>query len=195
MISGGSEILGVTYSEAKRLAYKPKPRVSDQVCPITFDQSDLLDVTGPHHDGLVVTMVIGSVKTHRILIDGGSSVNIIWLYTLKDMGIGQEHVTHKAAVLVGFSGETKTTIGEIYLTTHAEGVNSYERYSVLDCPSPYNVLLGRPWIHNVKAIPSTYHQCVKLPSEWGVITIKGEQRQALSCYQTAMKSSRQAPQS
>ena len=25
----------------------------------------------------------------------------------------------------------------------------------------YNILLGHPWIHDMQAIPSTYHQCIK----------------------------------
>ena len=27
----------------------------------------------------------------------------------------------------------------------------------------YNILLGRPWIHDMEAMPSIYHQCVKFP--------------------------------
>lgn len=27
--------------------------------------------------------------------------------------------------------------------------------------SLYNILLGRPWIHHYKVVPSTYYQCLK----------------------------------
>ncbi len=30
-------------------------------------------------------------------------------------------------------------------------------------PLAYNILLGRPWIHDMQAVPSTFHQCVKFP--------------------------------
>ena len=36
---------------------------------------------------------------------------------------------------------------------------------VLDLDFPYNILLGRPWIHTLKAVPSTYHQCLKFPHQ------------------------------
>ncbi|XP_074278532.1 uncharacterized protein LOC141602118 [Silene latifolia] len=127
-----------------------------------------------HHDSLVITMQIGTAKVSRILIDGGSSINLVMLDVLKAMKIDEEKITKKSSVLVGFSGETKNTLGEINLPTYAEGVASYERFGVLDCLSLYNVILGRPWIHNFKAIPSTYHQCVKIPTEWGITTIRGE---------------------
>ena len=32
---------------------------------------------------------------------------------------------------------------------------------VIDVKTSYNVLLGKPWIHENKVVPSTYHQCLK----------------------------------
>ncbi|XP_074305962.1 uncharacterized protein LOC141641191 [Silene latifolia] len=90
----------------------------------------------------------------------------------------------KSTMLMRFSGETKNTLGEIYLPTYVEGVSSYERFGVLDCLSSNNAILGRPWIHNVRAIPSTYHQCVK------ITTIKGEQKSAQECYTKSLKPSK-----
>ena len=49
------------------------------------------------------------------------------------------------------------------------------------------MILGRPWIHDMKAVPSTYHQTVKFPTPWGVQEIKGDQRKAKECYQATMK--------
>ena len=34
-------------------------------------------------------------------------------------------------------------------------------FQVLDIPLAYNLLLVCPWLHDMQAIPSTYHQCVK----------------------------------
>ena len=44
---------------------------------------------------------------------------------------------------------------------------------VLDLDFPYNILLGRPWIHTLKAVPSTYHQCLKFPHQGREDTILG----------------------
>ena len=30
-------------------------------------------------------------------------------------------------------------------------------------PLANNILLGRPWIHDMQVVSSTYHQCVKFP--------------------------------
>ncbi|XP_074305572.1 uncharacterized protein LOC141640791 [Silene latifolia] len=83
LINGGSEICGLTSSEI----------------------SDI------HHDGLVITMQIGTVRVLRILVDSGSSVNLIMLDVLKAMKIDENQIIKKSNVLVGFSGETKNTLG------------------------------------------------------------------------------------
>ena len=38
-------------------------------------------------------------------------------------------------------------------------------FQVIKVDSPYNMLLGRPWLHVASAIASTLHQRLKLPSE------------------------------
>ncbi|KAK1411206.1 hypothetical protein QVD17_37752 [Tagetes erecta] len=86
-----------------------------------------------------------------------------------------EIVPRTSSVLVGLSGETKNTLGDIKLPIYIEGVNTIQIFCVIDCLSCCNIILGRPWIHEMKAVPSTYHQCVKLPSPWGVVKTDIEQ--------------------
>ena len=42
---------------------------------------------------------------------------------------------------------------------------------VLDIPLAYNIFLGRPWIHEMRVVPSTYHQCVNFPFHGSEVTI------------------------
>ena len=44
---------------------------------------------------------------------------------------------------------------------------------VLDLDFLYNILLGQPWIHTLKVVPSTYHQCLKFPHQRREVTIPG----------------------
>lgn len=62
-----------------------------------------------------------------------------------------------------------------------------QEFYVVDTPSPYNVILGRPWINNTKAIPSTYHLIVKFPTPAGVTTVRGDQYCAKECMHIAFK--------
>ncbi|XP_074291937.1 uncharacterized protein LOC141618756 [Silene latifolia] len=175
-INGGSEICALASSVAKKIARTPyikSPCKPGHIPSITFGDCDLVGIPDLHLDGLVIFIQIGTATVRRILVDEGSSVNLIMLDVLKAMKISEYQITKKSSVLVGFSGETRSTLGEIYLPAYAEGIASYKRFGVLDCLSSYNAIQGRPWIHNVKAVPSTYHRCIKISTDCGVATIKG----------------------
>ena len=45
---------------------------------------------------------------------------------------------------------------------------------MVNVPPTYNLLLGRIWIHNANAVPSTLHQCVKWSKGGMITTVLGE---------------------
>ena len=61
------------------------------------------------------------------------------------------------------------------------------RFLVVDTPSAYNMLLGRPSLNAIKAIPSAYHMMIKFPTTSGVGMVQGDQRVARECYSASMK--------
>ncbi|XP_056687801.1 uncharacterized protein [Spinacia oleracea] len=158
--------------------------------PISFDESDAGDILDKHHDGLVISIPVGNCMIKRVLVDNGSSTNVMMLDALKEMGLNPDTgVVKRSTVLVGFSGEAKTTFGEVTLPVYAQGINQQVKFCVIDCPSSYNIIYGRPWIHDMKAIPSTYHQTIKFPTRWGVQEIKGDQQESKECYKASLKPS------
>ncbi|KAI9125063.1 hypothetical protein K1719_003679 [Acacia pycnantha] len=126
----------------------------------------------PHDDTLVISVLLGNFDIKRVLVDPGSSVNIIYLEMVKEMGL-QSQIICIPSVLV-FDYEALGTIGEITLITYAMGLNLPFKYPVIDCLSAYNALLRRPWIHKMKDVPSTLHQMIKFQTPWGIRQIKGD---------------------
>ena len=62
------------------------------------------------------------------------------------------------------------------------------RFIVVDCPSAYNAILGRPTLNHLGAIVSTVHLAMKFPGEKGsVITVRGKGNDARRCYQQSLK--------
>ena len=55
-------------------------------------------------------------------------------------------------------------------------------FLVVDCPSSYNVIIGRPTLNRWKAATSTYCLKVKFPTDNGVSEVKGDQIVARECY-------------
>ncbi|KAF3504699.1 hypothetical protein F2Q69_00044249 [Brassica cretica] len=144
-------------------------------------------VLAPHHDALVVSLTVENCLVRRILVDNRSSSNIIFQTAYQDLGLDESALTRKTNPLVGFSGEVKQTAGEVVLPVYAKGINMSTKFLLIDCQSSYNMILGRPWIHDMGAVPSTFHQMVKFPTSWGIKVVKGDQENSRSCYQTTLK--------
>ena len=144
-------------------------------------------MTEPQQDSLVISLPVGNCLIRRIIIDNGSAVNIIMLETLQQMGFTEADKVKKSTVLVGFSGKTKRTMDEISLPTYLQGMNSLQKFLVINCQSIYNITLWRPWIHDLEVVPWTYHQVVKFSTPWGVQKIRGDQSIARECYKTCLK--------
>jgi len=58
----------------------------------------------------------------------------------------------------------------------------------VDCPSTYNITLGRPALNKLRAVTSTYYLKVKLPTAHGVGEIRGDRVLTRECYQAALAS-------
>ena len=72
--------------------------------------------------------------------------------------------------------------------SHPFQVTNKHNLLVVDSPSSYNVIIGRPTLNRWKAATSTYCLKVKFPTEQGVREIKGDQVLARECYQAVLAS-------
>ena len=152
---------------------------------ITFSDSDLEGCQHPHDDPLVIRAVMANKTVHRVLAD------IIFASAFDKMGIGRERMEPVSTHLRGFSGEKVLPLGSIQLVLTLGDPPCKEtttaRLLVVDAPSAYNMLLGRPSLNAIKAIPSTYHMMIKFPTVSGIEMVRGDQRVARECYSSSMK--------
>nr|XP_016511150.1 PREDICTED: uncharacterized protein LOC107828374 [Nicotiana tabacum] len=64
----------------------------------------------------------------------------------------------KARILSGFDNSSIVIKGETILTTFAERVVKDTKFQVVEIDMAYDMILVRPWIHEMDAVPSTLHQ-------------------------------------
>jgi hypothetical protein len=85
--------------------------------PITFDRGDHPDfVPSPRRYPLVVDPIIGNVRLSKVLMDGGSSLNIIYAETLELLGVDRSEVRVGAAPFHGIApGKRILPLGQIDL--------------------------------------------------------------------------------
>ena len=144
---------------------------------------------------MVISVVIAGRKVHRVLVDQGSSADVMFWTTFNKLQLSPDQLRPYTGCLYGFAGDQVEVRGHLELrTTFTDGVASRIEnigYLVVNAPSAYNILLGRPMLNILRAVASTRHMKMKLPELGGkVITIKLDQKEAKRCYENSLKTKR-----
>ena len=158
---------------------------------ITFSDANLEGCQHPHDNPLVIRAIVANKTVHRVLINNGSSADIIFALAFDKMGIGREKLELVNVHLRGFSGEKVLPLGSVQLVFTLGDPPSQAtttiKFLIVEAPSTYKMLLGRPSLNAIRAIPSAYHMVVKFPTENGVSMVRGDQRIAKECFLASMK--------
>ena len=130
--------------------------------------------------------MIANYTTRRVLIDNGSSANILYYPTFQQMRINNELLRLVNVPLIGFGGMNVLPVGTISLpvivSSYPWQINKEVNFLVVDCLSSYNAIIGRPTLNGWKAAMSTYHLFVKFPMKYGIGEVQGDQLVAKECY-------------
>ncbi|XP_070009798.1 uncharacterized protein [Nicotiana sylvestris] len=146
---------------------------------ISFSKNDLPPEGATHNKALHLIVKCEGYYVKRVMLDGGSGVDICPLSTLQRMEIETERIRPNNVCVRAFDGIKRETIGEIDLILTIGPVDFEVTFLVLDMDTSYNFLLGRPWIHAAGVVPSTLHQMVKLEYEDQEIIVHGEDEQSI----------------
>jgi hypothetical protein len=170
-----------------------KPPKSRKYNPliIGFSDDDYAVVSLPHTDALVVTLTIANYQTRRILVDTGSSADILFKLAFDYMGVPREKVVPVSCHLQGFAREKVLSLGSIDLPVTAETYPRQKvimvKFLIVDRVSAYNAIIGRTALNDLKAVTSTPHLSMKFPAKEGVGVVKGDQKEARRCYNLSLK--------
>uniref|UniRef100_A0A2N9HH77 Uncharacterized protein n=1 Tax=Fagus sylvatica TaxID=28930 RepID=A0A2N9HH77_FAGSY len=168
------------YHEGPTIIHNTKPAAR-----IFFSDEDLRDVQTPHDDPLVIKLRIGDSDVKRVLIDQGSCSEIMYPDLFHGLGLKQSDLQPYDAPLFGFSGESIRPMGRITLNVHTGPISLETEFVVIDVPSPYTAIMGRRWLHRLKAVPSSFHQKLRFPTDFGIMEIKGDQVASKQCIMAA----------
>ena len=157
---------------------------------MSFNKADARGVKQPHNDPLVIVLNIEGFNTKRILVDNGSSADIIYLLAFQQLKLDPKRLCPFESPLVSFSGDRVYPRGIVTLmvTVGAQPRQLTRQldFLVVDCLSSYNVIIGRPTLNRWKATSSTYCLKVKVPTNNGVGEVRGDQILARECYQAVL---------
>lgn len=153
---------------------------------ITFTNEDLGRVYHPHDDAIVITLLIANYTTKRVLVDNGSSADILYYPAFQQMRLGRDQLPPVCSPFVGFGRMKVQPVGTITLPivvgAYPQQITKEINFLVVDCSSSYNDIIGRPTLNNWKAVTSTYHLSIKFPAEYGIGQVQGHQLAAREYY-------------
>ncbi|GAV74160.1 hypothetical protein CFOL_v3_17641, partial [Cephalotus follicularis] len=122
---------------------------------ITFSEVDYEGVRLPHDDPVVVTLLVELFTMKRILIDSGSSTDILYKHAFDQLRIPTDQLKPVKTPLVGFTGETIHPLGSINLSVVVGAAPRHTQvemtFLVVDTPSPYNAIVGQPGLNLLEA--------------------------------------------
>ncbi|XP_072077771.1 uncharacterized protein [Arachis hypogaea] len=170
---------------------QPK-KEKDPDVTISFNQADFRSASPNLDDPIVISIQVGELLVRKTLLDPGSSADVLFYSTFKKMKLSEKLIQPSSGELIGFSGERVPIMGHIWLrTTMGEIPMSKSidiQYLIVDCYSPYNIIIGRPALNIFKAVVSMLHLCVKFPvQENRIATVYADHQEARQCYNASLK--------
>ncbi|GAV60323.1 hypothetical protein CFOL_v3_03854, partial [Cephalotus follicularis] len=138
-----------------RVPHSKRLRTGGDEEVISFSEADYEGVRLPHDDSVVVTLLVELFTMKRILIDNGSSADILYKHAFDQLSIPVDQLKPVKTPLVGFAGETIHPLGSINLSvvagTAPRQTQVEMKFLVVDTPSPYNAIIGRPCLNLLEA--------------------------------------------
>ena len=149
----------------------PKMRGIDEPT-ISFTDEEVERIHHPHDDAIVITLLITDYTTRRVLVDNGSSADILYYLAFQQMRLGRDLLRPACSPLIGFRGMKVQPVGIVMLPvvvgSYPQQITKSVNFLVVDCLSSYNAIIGRPTLNSWKAVTSTYHLSVKFSTKYGI---------------------------
>ncbi|GAU32568.1 hypothetical protein TSUD_218260 [Trifolium subterraneum] len=145
-----------------------KPKTSSQ--PLSFYLEELPGGSANSQIPLLVRADMANFDVRRILVDSGSSCNIMYAHLFRTLQLDESHLTP-------------------YLGSDLQGFKSIKvKFLVVVCPSLYQCIIGRTAITDLPAVASTDHLKMKYYTNKGqVATLYGDIEAARRCFNAAYK--------
>ncbi|GJV64290.1 reverse transcriptase domain-containing protein [Tanacetum coccineum] len=179
------KILNMVYESSTGRKHKAPHKLQEywMNVPITFPPISIDDVSdGP----LIVEAEVGGFWVRRVFVDQGAAEQVMFEHCFDHLSQDiKSRLTPTQTELVGFSGEQLVPIGKIELEVQFEGGGLTRRtmmkFTVVRASSPYNIILGRTGLQELRAVSSTVHAMLKFPTPKGITTLCAHAKLIYEC--------------
>ncbi|XP_057432327.1 uncharacterized protein LOC130725088 [Lotus japonicus] len=113
----------------------------------------------------------------------------------KTLGLSVKDLIPYDHDLIGFTGDRVLPLGyfDAYLSLGGHDVcrTVKARFLVVECPTTYNAIIGRPSLNVYRAIVSTHHLMLKYPWAGRAVSVRGNLTMARGCYNSSCRLARE----
>jgi hypothetical protein len=135
-----------------------------------------------HNDAMVIEVNIAGWVIRKILVDNGSSADILFLKTFEKMDLSKHMLHPPKYPLQGFGGKPIKPVGKVSLPVSFGDLDNARieilTFDVVDIYHPYLAIFGRGFMNKFDAVIRQQLLCMKIPMPKGVITVFGDQQEA-----------------
>jgi hypothetical protein len=135
------------------------------------DHPDVIPHPGTY--SLIIESIVGSKRLTKMLMDGGSGLNIMYVETFDGLGIARSALRPSSASFHGIiSGHQAYPFGRttlpVTLRDHANFRIERLQFEVVDFPRCYNAILGRSCYAKFMAMPNYTYLKLKMSGPCGL---------------------------
>jgi hypothetical protein len=128
----------------------------------------------------------------KVLVDGGSSINVTFPRTLLGLGVTLKDLTESDTPFFGIVPiEGEYPLGHIYMSITVGTPENYRteflRFEVASFDCGYNTIIDRPGLAKFMAIPHYSYMILKMPGPQGIITVRADFQGAAECFRGAIQ--------
>jgi hypothetical protein len=141
---------------------------------------------------MVIKANIAGWGISRVLVDLGSSTDIIFANAFDQMKLSKMQLQPSDSPFIGFGGKQIDALGKISLpVSFGDQENARIEcitFDVADLYYPYNTIFGRGFANKFNTTIHMGYLCMKIPALHGVITVHGSQKKARKIERAIYKS-------
>ena len=147
--------------------------------PITFDKNDFQVWDFPHTDAFVATSNIAEFTVHNILIDNGSSADILFIKPVEQMNLDKRTLEPCWKLIVRFWRKKIDVLGKKEISvSFAEGEKvriETTTFDIVNMDYPYTTIFGRGVLSRFEIVIKQSYLCMRMPSPFGIISVHEDQ--------------------
>ncbi|KAI5440493.1 hypothetical protein KIW84_010101 [Lathyrus oleraceus] len=141
---------------------------------LNFCGEELPEEGRNHNLALHISMNYKDDALSNVLVDTGSSLNVLPKSTLSKLSYQGEPMRYSGVIVKAFYGSRKTVIGEVDFPVKIGPSDFQITFQVMDIHPAYSCLLGKPWTHEAGAVTSILHQKLKFVKNGKLVIVGGE---------------------